>query len=521
MIGTNWDVTEQKQAEDNLKKTVAALGESESTQRLLLENIDAGIMFVDAETFVIEQINQKGADLLGHQVDGIIGHVCHSFVCPAKAGHCPVADFGQDVNNAESVFLRANGDRLPILKTVKRIQIHGKTKLVHTFFDITDRVLAEAKIRESHERFAQIAAQSGEVIWETDAEGVFTYVSLACNELLGYREDEIVDKLRFDDLIPADRRDELCHLGYTMFYRRMSFRHFENQIVTKDGRILDVLTTGTPIFDSKGGFCGYRGAYRDITAQKLAEKQQWKHSEELMATNEALLLSNELAEVATRTKSEFLANMSHEIRTPMTAILGHVDYLLQEDGFERTPERWQKSLHIIKRSASQLLDLINDILDLSKVESGKMEIHLTRFSVLSLLAEIVDLMKVCAEAKQLSLNIDIVGPVPENIMSDPQRLRQSLVNLIGNAIKFTENGEVRIVVQLVADGPKPRLRIDVIDTGIGMSEEQISSLFKPFCQVDSSAVRQIWRHGFGPLLVQKIYRCHGRRNCGSLRDRQR
>ncbi|MEI8376826.1 MAG: histidine kinase dimerization/phospho-acceptor domain-containing protein, partial [Planctomycetota bacterium] len=222
--------------------------------------------------------------------------------------------------------------------------------------------------------------------------------------------------------------------------------------------------------------------------------------EELKKINQALEKSNHLAEAATLAKSEFLANMSHEIRTPIAAILGYAEVLLSEEGLEKAPEQRRKAFNTIQRNGKHLLGLINDILDLSKVESGQIQIEPIRCSPGELLADVASLMRVPAAAKHLTIQTDLAGPLPETMLTDPLRLRQVFVNLVGNAIKFTEKGEVRIAVRLISCGavaragetPAPQvvLRFDVTDTGIGMSEEQIGRLFQAFSQSDNSSTRK-------------------------------
>ena len=211
------------------------------------------------------------------------------------------------------------------------------------------------------------------------------------------------------------------------------------------------------------------------------------------------------AESATRAKSEFLANMSHEIRTPITAILGYADIMLDANTGGATGEY----AAVIKRNGEHLLGLVNDILDLSKIEAGKMQMEFSRCSILQILAEVTSLMRVRADMKQLKLEAELVGPLPETISADPLRLRQVLVNLVGNAIKFTDQGEVRITARLTHDSGPPRLRLDVSDTGIGMNEEQLGGLFRAFSQVDASAARKAGGTGLGLVISKRLTEAMG------------
>ncbi|MCY2992918.1 MAG: response regulator [Planctomycetota bacterium] len=227
-------------------------------------------------------------------------------------------------------------------------------------------------------------------------------------------------------------------------------------------------------------------------------KMRVRNQIELKHIRDELIEANRIAEAATRTKSEFLANMSHEIRTPMTAILGYADLLLEECvGYAA-----QDYVAVIKRSGEQLLGLINDILDLSKIEAGKLQIKPSRCAPVQLVSEVISLLQTQAAAKQLQLQTELAGPLPATILTDPLRLRQVLINLLGNAIKFTDHGEIRLTLRLTSEGGSPRLRFDVTDTGIGMNAEQVGLLFQPFMQVDGSATRTFGGAGLG-LCISK------------------
>ena len=213
------------------------------------------------------------------------------------------------------------------------------------------------------------------------------------------------------------------------------------------------------------------------------------------------------AEAADRAKSEFLANMSHEIRTPMTAILGYADLLLDAAN-RRDPAFDQQGsveiLRTIQRNGNHLLQIINDILDLSKIEAGKLQVERVPCNLRQLIAEVMSLMRVRAEEKRLQFDAEWLGAVPETIKTDPTRLRQILINIIGNAIKFTESGGVRLVVQFPATVDDPRLRFDVVDTGIGMTSEQIAELFTSFNQADSSTTRRFGGTGLGLAISKRL-----------------
>jgi signal transduction histidine kinase/DNA-binding response OmpR family regulator len=249
-----------------------------------------------------------------------------------------------------------------------------------------------------------------------------------------------------------------------------------------------------------------QGEARQNRDQLVAELAQRKQVEDAVRdANRALADANRRAEAASSAKSEFLANMSHEIRTPMTAILGFADVLLGELGAEGAPPERVETIRTIHRNGQHLLGLINDILDLSKVEAGKFQIEPVACSPMQVLGEVVALMRVRAEAKNLPLNLEYHGPMPAAIHSDPLRLRQVLINLVGNAVKFTETGGVRVVARLVQTPGKPGLlQVDVMDTGIGMTPLQVARLFQPFNQADSSTTRKFGGTGLGLTISKRL-----------------
>ena len=213
----------------------------------------------------------------------------------------------------------------------------------------------------------------------------------------------------------------------------------------------------------------------------------------------ALMAARRQAEAASRSKSDFLANMSHEIRTPMTAILGFTE-LLGDDHHELTREQRDVYIDTIRRNGQHLLSLINDILDVSKIEAGRMTVEHVEVRPVELVRDVMALMSVKAEAKGLRLHAESTGDVPAGVASDPMRLRQILVNLVGNAIKFTEHGEVRIVVGTDAD----HLFFEIRDTGIGIAETQQAGLFQAFTQADSSTTRKHGGTGLGLHISQRL-----------------
>ncbi len=239
----------------------------------------------------------------------------------------------------------------------------------------------------------------------------------------------------------------------------------------------------TPIAD-----CGVMVILEDIT--------------QLEENKVALAEARDAAEQANESKSAFLANMSHEIRTPMNAILGFTEVLRRN--IERDETKRQRHLNTIHSSGTHLLNLINDILDLSKIEADRMEVESIPCAVHRVVADVVTVMRVRADEKNITLDYQFEGEIPEQITSDPARLRQVLTNLIGNSIKFTEKGGVRVLTRLVNESESPKIVIQVVDTGIGMTDEAAERIFDPFSQADVSVTRRFGGTGLGLSISKRI-----------------
>ncbi|MGI9430102.1 MAG: ATP-binding protein, partial [Bythopirellula sp.] len=243
-----------------------------------------------------------------------------------------------------------------------------------------------------------------------------------------------------------------------------------------------------PVMGAEGQYRGVLTSFDDVTM--------------LEETKVELAESKVAAESANRAKSEFLARMSHEIRTPMNAILGFTDVLRR--GIDVDEAERLDYLSTIHTSGQHLLSLINDILDLSKVEAGKLELELQSCSPLEIVAEVVDVMRARAEEKEIQLSYESDGPVPATIQSDPTRLRQIVTNLVGNALKFTDQGGVCVSVRLANTNNGPRLQCAVRDTGVGMPQTALDKIFDPFSQADESVTRKFGGTGLGLSICKRF-----------------
>jgi two-component system sensor histidine kinase/response regulator len=349
----------------------------------------------------------------------------------------------------------------------------------------------------AEERTRQILESAAEGIFGVDTSGNFTFVNPAACRLLGYSAQELINQ-QSHTLIHHHRTDgtdypvEACpmHAAYT---NGTVSRVDDEYLWCKNGTGLPVEYGATPILKN-GSITGAVITFSDITARKQAEI-------ELRAAKEA-------AELATRAKSEFLANMSHEIRTPMNAIIGLSHLALKTDLTTRQRDYVAK----VHNAGTSLLAIINDILDFSKIEAGKLDIESTEFQMDDVIKSVSTLTGLKANEKGLEFLVNVSPELPSALIGDPLRLGQILANLVNNAIKFTEHGEIQIRIEPVDHaGEKVCLKFSVQDTGIGMTREQAARLFRPFTQADASITRKHGGTGLGLSICRRLVELMGGR----------
>ena len=372
----------------------------------------------------------------------------------------------------EKEYLRKDGSRVPVEVFVQPIyDSNGILLHLRAFItDITERKQAEAALQklQARERLLADVIDTSDVAFCTGSPyGGLTMVNQAFEKLTGYSRTEVKAKdfSWIEKLTPPKWRDMESKLMEECVRLRQPVR-YEKEYIHKDGHHFPVELFVQPVVDSAGEFINCRVFLSDISERKKAA--------------EALATALQEANRANRAKSEFLAHMSHEIRTPMNIILGNTQLLQREMDL---PEKAKNKITTINRSGEHLLTILNEILDLAKVESGQMEVHLEKFGLNRLLDDLNHLFHPSAQAKQLSLTLKTDDHLPEFIQGDQQKIRQVLNNLLSNAVKFTQTGGVKLTVSAQPDGAnKWRLIFAVADTGPGIPPEELEHLFENFRQ---------------------------------------
>lgn len=383
----------------------------------------------------------------------------------------PVADWQQDIAVNRLVVISMTGLVVFLLA--------GSLLSVQSFQDSNEQMLASGRL------YRTVVDNSPNCLQLLDTQGRCLAINPKGLEKIGRSEREMLGMQYLDVWPPQTRPVVKAAFAKALLGQQTKF---EANYLRPDGRAITWQVVLNPVKDSQGQTHRVVEIATDITDYRRTEAQ--------------LRRAKEAAEAATQAKTEFLANMSHEIRTPITAILGYTALLLEP---QSSKQELSEHLQTIHRNGEVLLDLIDDILDISKIEAGKLEVERIDCSPWQILSDVAATMQARANAKGLTLSIESDGPLPKTIHSDPSRLRQILANLLGNAVKFTEVGQVRVVTRLLCEqGCEPLLSFDVIDTGIGMTSDQLRKVFLPFTQADSSSHRKYGGTGLGLTISKRL-----------------
>lgn len=481
-LGTVQDITERKFAEEALRKLSLAVEQSPSA--VVITDLDANIEFANDAFF-------KGTGYSPGEAIGRNPRILKSGKTPERtyAELWAALKRGQSWQG-EFVNRRKDGSEFVEFALISPIREAdgGITHYLAIKDDITERKRAETALRESHQKMYSLLNSMAEGAYGVDTAGHCKFVNRSFLKILGYDTAEELIGKPIHKLIhhshpdgghypeiecrmaPAYLRSQDVHVADEVFWRR-------------DGVAVPVEYWSQPIIND-GQLLGAIATFVDISERKKAEEalRNYKdHLEEVVEQRTVeLVLARDAAEAANKAKSVFLANMSHELRTPMNAILGFAQ-LLERDA--RIPPEPRQNIGIINQSGQHLLSLIDDVLEISRIEAGLGTMNLGPFDLPATLTVVKEMMQGLSQAKGLAFRLQLSDDLPSYVKGDAQRLRQVLLNLLGNAVKYTERGEVGLAVSLQAD---QTIRFEVSDTGIGISKEEQTSIFAPFYQADGS-----------------------------------
>ena len=399
----------------------------------------------------------------------------------------------------ELTYIRKDGSRFPAVVSVTALRDAQDVIIGYLLIgtDNTARKLVEEEQKKSDQRLRDqqfytrsLIEANIDAIMTTDPSGIITDVNKQMEALTDCTRDELIGapfKSYFTD-------PERAEAAIKLVLSEKSVTDYELTARARDGKQTVVSYNATTFYDRNRTLQGVFAAARDVTERKRVEAE--------------LQQAKAAAESASRTKSDFLASMSHEIRTPMNAIMGIADLLAKT---ALSPEQ-DKYVQIFRRAGDNLLNLINDILDLSKVEASQLELEQTGFSLHDHLEKVMEMVATRANEKGLALVCEIAPGVPNDLVGDPTRLRQVLLNLLGNAIKFTESGEVSLRVTQDGNFAVPTaLRFAVSDTGIGIPSQKLGQVFERFTQADSSTTRRFGGSGLGLTISRRLVELMGGR----------
>ena len=467
------DIGERKRAEE-ARALVAAV----------VEFTEEGIVAVSRDKKILSW-NRGAEAIYGFSAEEILGKSVFSTIIPPESREEYEKYFsrilaGETLIRFESERHRGDNNRVDVSLTycpVKNQQ--GEVIAVSAIVrDITQAKATRQALRESEQRYRLLFERNLAGVFRCTQAGSFLDCNDAGAKILGYdSRDDLIGRSAIDIFFDLDDKT----VADQKMAQSGTASNQEIRVRRKDGSTAWVMANTTMLSGSTE--TEIEGTFVDITPLKQAEEQ--------------MRLAKEAAEAANRAKSEFLANISHEIRTPMNGVIGMIDLALDTD---LTPEQ-RDYLATIKSSSAALLEIINDILDFSKIEARKLELERVPFSVEELVRTTVKEFSVQARNKQLSLQCDFSTDLPDLSIGDPVRVRQILMNLVGNAVKFTDQGEIMVrVVRLVDD----TLQFSVRDTGIGVSPEKQKSIFEAFVQADTSSTRQYGGTGLGLAIVSQL-----------------
>jgi PAS domain S-box-containing protein len=493
-----------------------ALMESEEKLRFLSEQSVVGILILQYD--LIKYVNNGFTVLSGYSAEELYGMESSGFL---RLIHPDDREFVYE----QAIKKQAGERKATDSYQARAVDKAGKTRWIHltsstiaykgnpadfiNIVDVTKLKETEDSLRISEQKFRNIFEEAPEGIFQSSREGKFLSVNAKLAEMFGYKSPEqmIAEVQDINNQLFANPEQRLVIIDAAV--REKSYAHLEVLYKKRDGVYFMANIYMRAVRDSSGNVLFFEGFVEDITARKRAEEELAHyrgHLEELVKERTAeLAVAKEQAESADRLKSAFLATMSHELRTPLNSIIGFTGILLQGIAGPLNDEQ-KKQLGMVKNSSEHLLAMINDVLDISKIEAGQLQLQIADFDLQQLMKKTMNAVKPLAEKKRLLLEARAL-PDPVEITGDPRRVEQVILNLLGNAVKFTDKGSVI----MECSHQNGFVQLSVADTGIGIKKSDMDSLFRPFKQLDTGLNRQSEGTGLGLSICKRLVEMMGGR----------
>ncbi|MBF0121301.1 MAG: PAS domain S-box protein [Desulfobacterales bacterium] len=491
------------------KEIEKAFKEYELKYNALMEAIEDGI-YVSSPDYLINYMNPA---MRKKTADNAIGKVCYSTLY-GREEKCPWCISGEISKREAEISNPKDGKHYHIMQFM--VPSDNSISRFTIVKDITEQKNIEERLHESETRYRTVLENIEDGFYEVDLSGNFTFVNDSMTKCLGYTREELIG-MNYKQYTNKDNADKVYHAYNNVYLTGKATEVFEWEIITKKDEKRYLAGSVSLVKNQKGHSVGFRGIIRDITDRKNVEEGLKKAkieadnaNRELMELNKSLEYSiakaTEMAieaETASVAKNQFLANMSHEIRTPLNAIVGMTDLLLDT----KLNHEQREFLQLVRFCSDSLLEVINEILDFSKIEAGELHLEEIDLDLMQIAGETMKALGIKAREKEIELAYYIAPDVPYYLLGDPMRVKQILVNLIGNAIKFTEKGEV--VLKIEREWEKEgevSLLFSIEDTGIGVPEDKQHLIFEPFIQADGSITRKFGGTGLGLAICKRLVR---------------
>ncbi len=486
------DVTEEELADKKVHDLAA-----------IFSVADAGIVLRDAEGDIVDW-NIGAYNILGYKKEEMIGKKAKSYA--PLYSHQDLDEVDKRLMQGEHIahveIQRNHKDGYIVECSISYTPIFDNngvyTGSIAIFHDISEKKMDEKKAQNLAAIFS--VADAGIIL--KDTHGTILEWNVGARNILGYEPEEIIGRTTkiyapVSGYFDIDEIEERVMKGEHIAHVEVVRKH-------KDGRLIHCSASYTPIINKRGNITGSIAIFHDITEKKQAEE---KHRKAEMELQKALRKAAETAQEVSRTKTAFLANMSHEIRTPLNGVIGFAELALDDGQLSRKTREY---LNMIQNSAGVLLEIINDVLDISKIEAGKVELEKTPFVLQEVIRYCKNISTQRAEEKGVELYFYSEPSIGRMLVGDPTKLRQILLNLLSNAIKFTDSGIVKMMSSVSAITENTiTMYFEVRDSGIGMSEELVSRVFQPFIQADSSTTRKYGGTGLGLAITKNLVELMG------------